>query len=129
MDSIFVLLPNFDKIDFVSFVVSVVVLPLVIKIVVALNACRCIVIWLYAPMAIMAEARESFTISILPYEDAKVKAKLPSRKYNKNGPVITITPRIVIVIVENLGIKIDMVGTLRFSLASCFRFGTTMNAI
>ena len=79
-------------------------------------------------MAIMVAARESLIINILPYVDAKVKERLFSREYSKNGPVITIAPRIVIVIVENLGIKIDMVGTLTFSLTNCFSFGIIMNA-
>ena len=77
----------------------------------------------------MDAARESLTISILPYVDAKVKARLFSKEYNKNGPVIAIAPRIVIVIVENLGIKIDRTGTLIFWSTSCFIFGMKMNAM
>ena len=80
-------------------------------------------------MAIKTAASESFTIRILPYVEANVKARLLSRVYNRSGPVITMKPRIVIATIVNRGIIIDMVDALTTSLDNCLSFGIKTNAI
>jgi hypothetical protein len=44
---------------------------------------------------------------ILPYKDANVSDKLPSKLHRRRGPVIITIPNIVTATMENLGIRID----------------------
>jgi hypothetical protein len=69
-------------------------------------------------------------MSHFPYNEASVKSRLFSIKYNRNGPVTTITPKIVTGIVENRGMIIDNVDalTLSSSVSADFIFGATMSA-
>jgi hypothetical protein len=71
--------------------------------------------WLYAPIPIMTPASISFAIKALPYNDESVNPRSGSRRYSKNGPVITIVPRITTGIVENLGIRSDSSEALIYS--------------
>ena len=80
-------------------------------------------------MPIIIAASTSFTINAFPYKDANVKARFGSRRYNSNGPVITMTPRITVGIVENRVINIYKRDDLKNrSVCTLFMTGTTINA-
>jgi hypothetical protein len=60
----------------------------------------------------MITPNANFTKRVLPYNDDNTCPKLLSRINNNNGPVITMNPRIVTTIRENLGIMSERSATL-----------------
>ena len=67
---------------------------------------------------------------IFPYNDANVRPRLLSRTYNKNGPVIIITPRITTGREEKRGIIIEIndIFVISSSDVDFFMPGTTTSA-